>query len=168
MNRCPQHLQFGVIISHFSRVTIFAQFFGSTFSICLMILCTPIPIVFLLGLLTWGFHNHFVKVRYTTRRPIERSIICFGSLSHYLPYNNNPPYLCFPFIGRWHTYNSSCIKCGFCFFMIGARIFSIRTFDAANEMCNLVSASDKPFYISSFWFFYSWLGFSYFGRTDGI
>lgn len=65
-------IQFGLIINHFSRVIVFTQFSRSTFSICLMILCTPIHIIFFLSFLTWGFHNHFVKIMYMTRKPIER------------------------------------------------------------------------------------------------
>jgi hypothetical protein len=45
----------------------------------------PIPIVFFLGFLTWGFHNHFVEVRYTTRGPIGRNIVYYGSPSHFRP-----------------------------------------------------------------------------------
>jgi hypothetical protein len=30
--------------------------------------------------------------------PIGKNVVCFSSLSHSSPYNNNPPYLCFPFV----------------------------------------------------------------------
>jgi len=46
-----------------------------------------------------GFHNHFVKVRYIIGGPIARNVIYSGSFSRYLPYNNNTPHLCFPFLG---------------------------------------------------------------------
>jgi hypothetical protein len=55
---------------------VFFRFFRSTFPICSTILCTPIPIIYFSCFSTWGFHNHFIKVRYTTREPIRRSIFC--------------------------------------------------------------------------------------------
>ncbi len=74
-----------------------------TILVCLTIICTPIPIVFFSGFPTCGFHSHFVEVKYTTRGPIGRNVVCFGSPSHFSPYSNNPPYLCFPFLGEWYT-----------------------------------------------------------------
>jgi hypothetical protein len=76
------------------------------------------PHYFFLSLSTWGFHNHFVGIRYTTRGPFGRNVVCFNSLSHSSPYNNNPPYLCFPFIGKWYTYSRSCIKCDLIFLQL--------------------------------------------------
>ncbi len=63
------------------------------FPICLTMLCTPIPIVFFSCFLTWGSHSHFIGVRYTTRGPIMRNIVCFSSFLPLSPYNNNPPYI---------------------------------------------------------------------------
>ncbi len=54
------------------------------------------------------------------------------------------------------------------FLMIVARVFNIRALSVANEMCNLVSTRVGLLYITSFWFFYSQFGFSYFGHTSGI
>jgi hypothetical protein len=31
--------------------------------------------------------------------PIGKNIVCFSSPSHFSPYSNSPPYLCFPFVG---------------------------------------------------------------------
>jgi hypothetical protein len=153
-----------------SQSTIFlrlqsTQLLKSTFSICLTILCMPIPIVFFSSFPKWGFHNHFVKVRYTTRGSIGKSIVYSGSP---LPYNNSPPYLCFPFVGRWYAYSRYYIRCGSCFFIIIARIFSIKAFRSVNEMCNLVSTWVGPLYITFFLISYSWFEFSNFGHTDGI
>jgi hypothetical protein len=147
---------------------VFVRFFGSTFPICSMILHTPIPTLFFLIFLPWGFHNHFVKVRYITRGPIRRSAVCYGSPSHSSPYSGSPPYLCFPFFGRWYTHSRSRIKCGSYVFMIVWWIINIRYFSAANEMCSLVSSRVGPLYITSSWLSYSQFKFSYFGCTSGI
>jgi hypothetical protein len=119
------------------------------FSICLTILCTPIPIVFFKNLLTWRSHNHFVKIRYTTRKPIGRSVICSSSPLCYLPYSNNPSYLCLSFISKWHTYSRSRIRCGSYFFTIGTLVFNIKAFSVVSEMCSLVFPRDKLIYIIS-------------------
>jgi len=73
------------------------------------------PIMFFPGFLTWGFHSHFVKVRYTIRKPIGRSVVYSSSPILSSPYSNNSPYLCFPFLGGWYTYSIYCIKCGLFF-----------------------------------------------------
>jgi hypothetical protein len=122
---------------------------------------------------TWGFHGHFVGIKYTMEGPIGRNIVCLNSLLCSSPYNNNPPYFCFPFIDGWYAYSRSHIKCGSCFFMIIIKVFSIKTFNVVNEMCNLVSTRVGPFYITSSylyysWFFYSWFRFLYFGCTNGM
>jgi hypothetical protein len=165
---CPHCLQFGVMFSHFSKVMIFAWFYSSKFPICLMIICTPIPIVFFSSLLTWKFQNHFVRFKYTIRGPIGRSVICFNSHLHYSPYNDNPSLLVFSLCGKWHTYSRSCIRCGSCYFTIGTRVFKIRPFNATSEVCSLVSIGVRPLYITSYWFPYFWLKFSYFGCIGGI
>ncbi len=116
---------------------IFTQFFGSNFPICLTILRTPIPTIFLLGFPTWGSHSHFVEIRYTISGSIERSIVCSCSPLHSSPYNNSPPYLCFPFFGEWYTYGRSRISCGSCVFTIMRRIINIKTFNVINEVCRL-------------------------------
>ncbi len=150
------------------KIMVFSQFYGSIFFIYLTILCTPIPIIFFLGFLTWAFHNHFVRVKYMTRGPIRKSVVCSGSPLRFLPYNNNSPYLCFPFVGKWYKYSRSRIRCRSYFFTIVARLFNIRVFSVVSEMCCLVSTRVGPFYITSSWLFYSQFGFSYFGRTNGI
>jgi hypothetical protein len=96
--------------------------------------------------------------------PIGRNIVCSNPPSHFLPYNNSPLYLCFPFVGWWFTYSKSHIKCGSCFLTIVTRVFSMRVFGVANEVCNLVSTRVGPLYITSSWFFYYWLRFLYFGH----
>jgi hypothetical protein len=127
-----------VLVSHFLRVTIFVWFSKLTFPIHSTILCTPIPIIFFSSFSTWGSHSHFVGVRYTIGGPIEKNTICFSSPLHFSPYNNSPPYLCFPFVGGWYTYNRFCINCGSYFFTIATWIFNIKTFNATSEVCNLV------------------------------
>jgi hypothetical protein len=71
---------------------IFAQLSGLSFHICSTILCTSIIIIFFSSFFTWGSHNHFIKIKYTTRGPIGRNI-CYGSLLRSSPYNNNMFYL---------------------------------------------------------------------------
>jgi hypothetical protein len=114
------------------------------------------------------FHNHFVKVRYIIGGPIGRNVVYSGSFSRYLPYNNNTPHLCFPFLGGWYTYSRSHTRCGSCIFMIVRRVINIRFFSAAKEVCILISSRVGPLYMTSFWLFYSWFGISYFGCTGGI
>jgi hypothetical protein len=75
----------------------------------------PIPIIFSPSFPTWGFHNHFVKIKYTIGGPSRGNVVYLSSPSLSSPYNNNPPYLCFPFIGWKYTYNKFYIKCGSCF-----------------------------------------------------
>jgi hypothetical protein len=128
----------------------------------------PIPTLFFLGFPTWGSHSHFVGIRCMIRGSIRRSIIYSGSLSRSSPYNSSTPYLCFPFLGGWYTYNRSCIRCGSYIFMITGRVINIRFFSAANEMCSLVSSGVGPLYITSSRLSYSRFGFSYFGCTSGI
>jgi hypothetical protein len=76
-----------------------------------------------------------------------------------LPYNDTPLHLCFPFLGRWYTYNRSHIICGSCVFTIVGRGISIKASNAANEVCSLVSKAVGPLYITSIWFFYPWIEF---------
>jgi len=64
----------------------FAWFFKLFFSICSMILHMSIPIILFSSFSTWGFHSHFVGVKYTTRESIGRSIVYFGSSSCFSPY----------------------------------------------------------------------------------
>ncbi len=97
--------------------------------------------------MTWGSHSHFVSVRYTTREFIRRNIVYYGSPLHFSCYNNSPPYLCFPFLGKWYTYNRSCIKCDFYLFTIATGIINIRAFNAAIEMYSLVFIGVRPLYI---------------------
>jgi hypothetical protein len=127
-----------------------------------------LPIIYFLGLMTWGFHSHFIRVRYMTRGPIGRSIICFGSFLRFLLYNISPPYLCLPFFNGWYTYSMSHIRYGSCVFTVVLWIISNKAFNAVNEVCNLVSTRVGPFYITSSWLSYSWFGFSYFGCIGGI
>ncbi len=127
------------MISHFSKLTIFVWFFGSTFPICSTILSTPIPIVFLSSFSTWEFHSHFVKVKYTIGGPIGRNVVCFGSSLCFVLYSNNSPQLCFPSLGRLYTYSRSRIRRGSYFFMIAGRIFKTRDFNVVIEVCSLVS-----------------------------
>jgi hypothetical protein len=147
---------------------VFVQFSTSTFLICLTILRMPIPIVFFLGLWTWGSHSHFIGIGYTTRGPIGRNVICYGSPSCYSPYNNSAPYLCFLFTNKWHTYNRFYIKCDSCFCTTRTKVFNIKAFSATKKMCSLVSIGVRQLYIISSWFFYSRFRFSYFGHTSGI
>jgi hypothetical protein len=127
----------------------------------------PIPIVFFPGFPTWGFHSHFVKVRYTTRGHIGRNVVCSSSLSRSSAYSSNPPYLCFPFFNGWYTYSRSYIKCGSCIFTITRGIISNGFLSATNKVCILVSLRIGPFYITSSWLFYSDSSFSYFGSPMG-
>jgi len=81
-----------------------------------------------------GFHNHFVRVKYIIGGPIGRNVVCSSSLSYYLPYNNNTPHLCFPFLGGWYTYSRSHIRCDSYIFMIVRGVINVRSFSAAKEV----------------------------------
>jgi hypothetical protein len=147
---------------------IFAWFCRSNFPICLTIICMAIPIVFFSSLSTWRFQNYFVRFKYTIRGPIGRSVISFNSHSHYSPYNDSPPYLCFPFVVNDTNIVGLALDVVLVFFMIWARIFNIRFFNVTSEVCILVTIGVKPIYITSFWLPYFWLKFSYFGCIGGI
>ncbi len=128
----------------------------------------PIPTIFFSNILTRGFNRHFVRGRYTIGGPIGWNVVSFGSLLCSLPYSNNLFYLCFPFLGEWYTYSRSHIRCGSYVKTIAWKVINIRVFNVANKVCSLVSSRIGPLYIISFWFFYFWLGFSYFGCTNEI
>ncbi len=147
---------------------VFAWFFGSFFTICLTILCMPIPIIYFLHFLAWGFHNHFVRIRYMIRDPLGRTLFALVHFCIFHPITTSHPICVFPFVREWYANDRSCVKCGFWFFTIVAWIFSIKVFSVASEMCSLVSTRVGPLYITSPWLFYSRLGFSYFGHTSGI
>jgi hypothetical protein len=147
---------------------VFTQIYKSIFPLCLTIICMPIPTVFFSSFLTWEFHNHFIQIKYTIGGPIGKNIVCSCLLSCFSPYNNNSPYLWFPFVNKWYTYSRSFIWCGSYFFTIVGGIFNIRTFNATSEMCNLVSTKVGPFYITSSWLSYFILRFLYFGCTNQI
>jgi len=121
---------------------VFAQFSKSTFPIWSTILHTPIPTIFFSSFPIWGFHNHFIKDRYTIGGPIKRSIVYYGSSSQSLPYSNNPPYLCFPFLGKSCTYSRSCIRCGSYIFITLGGVIN-KAFNVANKMCSLVTLKGR-------------------------
>jgi hypothetical protein len=52
--------------------------------------------------------------------------------------------------------------------MMGVGFCSIRTFNAASEVCNLVSTSNIPLYIGPFGFFTPNLGFHILGALMGF
>jgi hypothetical protein len=156
-----QHLQLSVTINHISRITIFAPFSRLSFPIYLKKLCTPIPMIFFVGFMTWASHSHFIWVKYMVGEPIGRNIVCYASHLCFSPYRNNPPYLCFPIIIRWYTYNRY-------FFTIVIEVFSIKAFSATIKVCSLVSIGVGSLYITSYWLSNSQLEFSYFGCTNDI
>ncbi len=55
------------------------------------------------------------------------------------------------------------LKCGSYFFAIIVRVFSIKAFNATNEMCNLVSTGVRPPYETFSWFFIFKLSFHILG-----
>ncbi len=128
----------------------------------------PISIVFFLSFPTWGFHFILSKSSTWQGNPLGRNVVCFSPPLRSSPYNNNPPCLCFLFIGKWYAYGRFCIKCGPYFFTIVKGIFNIGVFNATNEVCNLASIGVGPFYITSSWLFYFQHKFSYFGQIGGI
>jgi len=149
------------MINHFSRIMVFARFFGLIFPICLTILHMSIPIVFFSRFSTQGSHSHFVKIRYTTRGPIGRSVVCSGSFLCFSLYSSSPPYLCFPFLSKWYTYSKSHIRCDSYVFTI-ARVINISVLNVAWFL------RVGPLCITSSWLFYFQFKFSYFGHTNGI
>jgi len=60
------------------------------FPIYLMIICMSLPIIFFSGLMTWGFHSHFIIIRYMTRGPLGGALFalvhfyafCLTTLAH--------------------------------------------------------------------------------------
>ncbi len=42
-----------------------------------MILCMPIPTIFFSSFPMWGYHSHFIGVKYMTRGPIGRNVVYF-------------------------------------------------------------------------------------------
>ncbi len=118
------------------------------FPIYLMILCMPIPTVFFSGFLTWGSHNHFVKIRYMIERPIGRNIVFFGSLLCFLPCTTTHPICVFiSLVGDTHIIGFT-LDVVLVFFMITTRVFNIETFYVINEMCSLVSIGVGALYIT--------------------
>lgn len=88
------HNAFNFIMNnHFSKIIIFYRYLGSNFPICWMILSVPIPIIFLIGFLTWGSHSHFLQVWYTTRNSFGWNIVRLNTSLCFPPYYSNPPYL---------------------------------------------------------------------------
>jgi hypothetical protein len=88
------------------------------------------------------------SITFASVTSIGRSVVCFGLSSCSLPYNSSPPYLCFPFVGKWYAYNRSRIKCGSYFFTITIGVFNIKAFSATNEMCSLVWTQRLDHFIS--------------------
>lgn len=114
---------------------IFTQLSGLAFHICLTILCTPIFTIFFQ--VSWQGDFIIISSKLDTQQGdpfIGRSVVCSGSPFCFSSYSNNPPYLCFPCVGRWYAYCGSYIRCGFLLFKIIGRFFS-----SANKVCSLVS-----------------------------
>jgi len=125
------------MVSHFSRIIVFGWFSRSFLFTCSMNLCTFIPIVFLSSILTWGFHSHFVGVRYTTKGAIGRNVVHFGSHLCFYPIAlAHLTCVFFSLVNDTHIIGptSNVIL----FFSIAIGIFSIRAFSVANEVYNLV------------------------------
>jgi hypothetical protein len=101
-------------------------------------------------------------------RSFERSVVCTNSSLHFPSYCYSPPYLCFSFVGRWYVHNWSCLERVICFFTITWKNWSIRTFNAIDKMCSLVSREVKPVYIISFRFSYTCVQSSYSRCSNGF
>jgi hypothetical protein len=93
------------------------------------------PIIFFLGFLTWGFHSHFVGVKYTIKGPIGNNVVWIGSFLHSSPYSSSPPCVFPSSVGDMHIVGPTSNVV--CFFITIIRIFSIKTFSATNKMCSL-------------------------------
>lgn len=87
---------------------------------------------------------------------------------HYLPYCNNPPYVCFSFICWWYACCWSCFRCGTYFFMLTRKINSIRIFNLTNKMCNLISTWIGLVHITSIRFFTPNIGLCILGALMGF
>jgi hypothetical protein len=123
--------------------------------------------VFFSGFSTWGFHSHFIKVRSTTWGPIGKNVVYSSAPPHFLPYNNNTPFLCFPFLSGWYTYCRSHIRCGSYIFMIARRVINIKAFNVASKVRSLVSTWFGPLISLPFGFFTSNLSFHILGALMG-
>jgi hypothetical protein len=137
------------MVNHFLANTIFFQFFISIFPIYLMILCTPIPIVFFSSFLTWGSHSHFIGVTYTTWGPIGRKVVTLVHLCVFRPIVTTHPIYVFPLLVDETHIMGLASNVIFFFFMIVIRVFKIKDFNVVNEMCSMVSIGVGPFYIIS-------------------
>jgi hypothetical protein len=75
---------------------------------------------------------------------IGRNVVCISSSLHCLSYCNSPPYLYFSFVGIWYVHSWSYFRCVPYFFMITGIVWCIRTFNATNKVCHLISTRVRP------------------------
>ncbi len=117
---------------------------------------------------TWGFHSHFIDIKYMIEGPIGRNVVCSGSPSCSSPYTTTHHICVFILLVDDTHIIGFTLDVVFVFFMITTWVFSIETFNVVNEMCSLVSIGVGPLYITFFWLSYFQFGFLYFKCISGI
>jgi hypothetical protein len=101
---------------------------------------------------TWGSHSHFVGIRYTIKGPIGPLGGALFALTHLCTFHivttTHPTYVYLYLVDDTHIVGpTSNVVC--CIFMSVRGVINIKSFSAANEMCNLVSSKVGPLYITS-------------------
>lgn len=107
----------------------------------------PIPTIYLIGLLTHGFHSHFIQIWYTLGGSFGWNIVCHNTFLCFQPYWCNMPYLCFFFICWWYAYCWPYFGCGTYFLTIISKICYIRTFDLISKVNSLYFVGIKLVHI---------------------
>jgi hypothetical protein len=143
------------------------QHLGSIFFICSPILHTHLNYISE-RLLYMGTSRSFHPSIIYDKRILLEEFFCIKSSLHFLSHCSNPPNLCFSLIGKWYTHNWSCFEHVTFFFAITKILYNIRTFNAINKVCSLVSTRVKPIYITSSKFSYIWIWSSYSKCSNGF
>jgi hypothetical protein len=160
-------LQFGVIINHFSKVTIFAQFFVLIFPFVPWLYAHPSPLYFF----QVSRHEDLIIISSKSStwqgNPLSGALFVLAHFRTFHPIiRTHLTCVFFLLANDMHIIGLTLYMVPF--FMIAVEVFNIRAFNTTNEMCSLVSIGVGPLYFTSFWFFYSQLGFLYFGHINGI
>ncbi len=157
------------MVNHFSRVTIFTRFFGSTlFAFVWWFYACSSPLYFFQAF----WHGDLIVILSESCTwqgdPLGRTLFAFVHLRTLCPIIIAHITCVFlSLVDDTHIIGPTS-DCGFCFLMIVTRVFSIGVFNVADEMCSLIITWVGPLYIILSCFFNFWFEFSYFGCTSGI
>jgi hypothetical protein len=103
-----------------------------------------------------------------TRGSFGKSVVYINTSLCSPFYCSNPPYLCFCFIAKWYTHTWSYFKHDTYFFALRGEVYNIRILSVVDEVYNMVSTRIKPFLITSFRFFYTWIWSLYSRCSNGL